>query len=302
MKGRTTLTARCIVFPPYAPASSTWMAFSSTPKIFTPSVPTMSSQNTVDRLFHGRSKRSSWVFVVPRPATFFITGLSCLSLVSNSLESNPSNSRYIFLNAGRCLAPRSLLLGLKNIRTTTNNNIEIALASNSEKYNYDRKVSRPETKKLLGLFDEDRLILRNDPRVQHGRGKPAPDIYLLALKTINSSLHGSDTEITPKKCLVFEDSIPGVETGRRAGMRVAWVPHPELAAEYKGRKKEILAGRIGLVEIGDEWQLGEIDDGWAEQLPSLDMFPFEKFGIEISKGVPLSYDNVQGHRVIDSCP
>jgi hypothetical protein len=41
-----------------------------------------------------------------------------------------------------------------------------------------------------------------------------------------------------------------------------------------------------LVEIGDEWQLGEIDDGWAEQLPNLKMFPFEKFGIEISKGVP----------------
>src|ERR1700733_8160915 len=97
---------------------------------------------------------------------------------------------------------------------------------------------------------------------------------------------GSGTEITPEECLVFEDSVPGVEAGRRAGMRVVWVPHPELATEYKGREKEVLAGRIGLVEIGDEWQLGEIDDGWAEQLPSLETFPFEKFGIEISKDVP----------------
>jgi pseudouridine-5'-monophosphatase len=177
-----------------------------------------------------------------------------------------------------------LLLDLKDARTTTTNNkVEIALASSSEKYNYDRKVSRPETKKLLGLFDKDRLILGDDPRVQHGRGKPAPDIYLLALQTINSSLHQSGTKITPEECLVFEDSVPGVEAGRRAGMRVVWVPHPELAAEYKGREKEVLAGRIGLIEIGDEWQLGEIDDGWAEQLPSLEMFPLEKFGIEISK-------------------
>src|ERR1700733_9547153 len=68
------------------------------------SVPTMSSQNTVDRLFHGRSKRSLWAFLVPPPATFFTTG--------------------------------------------------------------------------------------DDPRVQLGRGKPAPDIYLLALQTINSSLYG----------------------------------------------------------------------------------------------------------------
>jgi pseudouridine 5'-phosphatase len=172
-----------------------------------------------------------------------------------------------------------LLLDLKN-------NVEIALASSSEKYNYDRKVSRPETKRLLSVFDEDRLILGDDPKVQRGRGKPAPDIYLLALQMINLSPHRSGIEITPKECLVFEDSVPGVEAGRRAGMRVVWVPHPELAAEYKGREKEVLAGRIGLVEIGDEWQLGEIDDGWAEQLPSLEMFPFEKFGIEISKGVP----------------
>ena len=138
----------------------------------------------------------------------------------------------------------------------------------------------------MGLCNNDRLILGNDPRVQHGRGKLASDIYLLALQTINSSLHGSGTEITPEECLVFEDSVPGVEAGRRAGMRVVWVPHPELAAEYKGREKEVLAGRIGLVEIGDEWQLGELDDGWADQLPSLEMFPFEKFGIEISKGLP----------------
>lgn len=39
-----------------------------------------------------------------------------------------------------------------------------------------------------------------------------------------------------------------------------------------------------MVEIGDNWQLGEIDDGWAEQLLSLEAFPFEKYGIEISKG------------------
>jgi pseudouridine-5'-monophosphatase len=153
------------------------------------------------------------------------------------------------------------LLDLKNVRNTTDNNIEIALASSSEKYNYDRKVSRPETKKLLSLFDDDRLILGDDPRVQYGRGKLASDIYLLALQTINSSLHGSGTEITPEVSLVFKDSVPGVEAGRRAGMRVVWVPHPELAAEYKGREKEVLAGRIGLVKVSDEWQLGEINDG-----------------------------------------
>jgi hypothetical protein len=64
------------------------------------------------------------------------------------------------------------------------------------------------------------------------------------------SLQGSAKRISPEECLVLEDSLPGVEAGRRCGMRVIWAPHPGLATEYRGREKEVLAGRIGLVEIG----------------------------------------------------
>jgi pseudouridine-5'-monophosphatase len=177
-----------------------------------------------------------------------------------------------------------LLSDLKNARSLAKGNVEIALATSSTKYKYDLKMQCPEIERLLNVFPKDRLVLGDDPRVKHGRAKPAPDIYLVALQTINSSFEGSDKMILPEECLVLEDSVPGVEAGRRAGMRVIWVPHPVLAAEYKGREKEVLAGRTGLAEIGDNWQLGEIDDGWAEQLPNLEAFPFEKYGIEISKG------------------
>jgi pseudouridine-5'-monophosphatase len=64
-------------------------------------------------------------------------------------------------------------------------------------------------------------------------------------------------------------------------MRVVWVPHPDLAVEYQAREKDVLAGRTGMSEIGDEWQLGEIDDGWAESIPSLDHFDYEKYGIVV---------------------
>jgi HAD superfamily hydrolase (TIGR01509 family) len=43
------------------------------------------------------------------------------------------------------------------------------------------------------------------------RGKPAPDIFLLAARTL-----GAD----PRDCVVIEDSVPGVLGGRAAGMRV----------------------------------------------------------------------------------
>lgn len=94
----------------------------------------------------------------------------------------------------------------------------------------------------------------------------------------------------PEECLVFEDSVPGVEAGRRAGMRVVWCPHPELLGEYRGREGEVLAGRTGLREgdgeEGREGQRvagapGDIDDGWAELLESLEEFPYERYGIKV---------------------
>lgn len=176
-----------------------------------------------------------------------------------------------------------LLRGLKHAQNTNQAKIHIALASSSEKENYDLKTVRPETKDLLGNFKESRRVLGDDPRLNSGRGKPAPDIFLVALQAINDSLDEGEPLITPMECLVFEDSVPGVEAGRRAKMRVVWVPHQGLATEYMGRERQVLAGRTGLVPFGDEWQLGDIDDGWALQLSSLEHFPLSDFGILMSR-------------------
>ena len=100
---------------------------------------------------------------------------------------------------------------------------------------------------------------------------------------------------------MFEDSVPGVEAGRRAGMQVVWCPHRGLRNEYKGRKKEVLAGLTGEYKEDEspahshsiDGQIdetrpharipgvpGEIDDGWARLFRSLEEFPFEWYGIE----------------------
>ncbi|KFY08033.1 hypothetical protein V492_06591 [Pseudogymnoascus sp. VKM F-4246] len=176
----------------------------------------------------------------------------------------------------------TLLTNLNSARNVDGAKVHIALASSSEKNNFELKSSRPETRELFNVFDENRRILGDDPRLQRGRGKPAPDIFLLALQVINESLGDDEKTIKPSECLVFEDSVPGVEAGRRAGMRVVWVPHTGLAAEYEERNKEVLAGRTGLVPIGDEWQLGTIDDGWAVKLDTLKDFPYEEYQIEAS--------------------
>ncbi|KAF4770427.1 hypothetical protein HAV15_012811 [Penicillium sp. str.  len=159
--------------------------------------------------------------------------------------------------------------------------IELALASSSKSHSYELKTSGRETKRLLSFFQSERRVLGDDPRVRQGRGKPAPDIYLVALQSLNSAASSGEKAILPNECLVFEDSVAGVEAGRRAGMRVVWVPHPDVAVEYQARQKDVLAGRTGITEVGDDWQLGEIDDGWAEAIPNLEHFNYKKYGIAV---------------------
>lgn len=168
----------------------------------------------------------------------------------------------------------------KVARDVRGRKVHIALATSSEKRNYELKTSKPETRNLMECFPPTHRILGDDPRVAKGRGKPAPDIYLLALSLINSGLEDGAEQIQPGECLVFEDSVPGVEAGRRAGMQVVWVPHEGLLAEYKGKESEVLAGRMGMM-AGEKEQLGMIDDGWGKLLPSLEDFPYEMYGIVV---------------------
>ena len=195
---------------------------------------------------------------------------------------------------------------LQTLHDATSPAVHMALATSSQKNNFEYKTGH--LGPLFSVFSAERRVLGDDPRIPEGKGKPAPDIYLLALKTINDGIRregtGRESEITPEQCLVFEDSVPGVEAGRRAGMRVVWCPHPELLKEYKGREKEVLAGRTGLRKEREDQQVvaaveedvegkerrsgqrvagapGEIDDGWAELLESLEGFPYGRYGIRV---------------------
>lgn len=51
--------------------------------------------------------------------------------------------------------------------------------------------------------------------VPAGRGKPAPDMFLLAASRMG---------VRPAECLVFEDAEPGIRAARAAGMQVVHVP------------------------------------------------------------------------------
>ena len=155
--------------------------------------------------------------------------------------------------------------------------MHMALATSSHKVNFGLKTGH--LGELFKVFPKERQILGDDVRIPKGRGKPLPDIYLLALETVNASLAEGEEKVRPEECLVFEDSVPGVESGRRAGMRVVWCPHPELYREFEAQRKEVLAGKVDAE--GEAEGRGEVGDGWAEYLVTLENFPYERYGIVV---------------------
>lgn len=144
--------------------------------------------------------------------------------------------------------------------------IPIALATSS--YNHTFQIKTAHLKDNgFDLFGEH-IVTGDDKRVPPGRGKPHPDIWLVALESLNNDLkkeaEASNTEfipIKPEECLVFEDGMPGVLGAKAAGSTVIYVPDPR-ALEAHGKEK---------VEA-------EIN-GYGEILPSLEHFDKEKYGL-----------------------
>ncbi|KAI6714186.1 haloacid dehalogenase-like hydrolase [Diplocarpon mali] len=156
--------------------------------------------------------------------------------------------------------------------------VHVALATSSNEGHF--RIKTDHLTDLFSVFTPERRVLGDDTRIRKGRGKPSPDIYLVALKAINATLEPGEQPIKAEECLVFEDGIPGVVAGRRAGMRVVWVPHEGLASLWVGREGEVLAGRGEGAEV-DPHELGVVGDGWGEQRVTLEEFPYEKYGIVV---------------------
>lgn len=60
-------------------------------------------------------------------------------------------------------------------------------------------------------------------------GKPEPDIYLLVAK---------DLGIEPKRCLIFEDIVEGIQAGKRAGMRTCTIEDAASQNMWKVKQQE----------------------------------------------------------------
>jgi pseudouridine 5'-phosphatase len=178
-------------------------------------------------------------------------------------------------------------------------NIPIAVATGSRRAAFTLKTGH--LSDTYGLFGTHVLCGDDDIEGEEGlgntrrvKGKPDPDIFLAAARTLLGRKVGwgdvdapgvSDEErLERAKGLVFEDAIPGMQAGKRAGMSgkmgfqrsrrllvgkvtlmhdnpVVWVPDTNLLdVEYIGTHKADQTIRSLLEFKPEEWGLPPYDD------------------------------------------
>jgi beta-phosphoglucomutase family hydrolase len=87
--------------------------------------------------------------------------------------------------------------------------------------------SRPGIEIVLTRYDWHRYFQAVVAGEDAPRGKPAPDLFLLAAEKLG---------VSPEGCLVFEDTDAGVEAARNAGMQVFDVRRAMAASAREGQR------------------------------------------------------------------
>ncbi len=96
-----------------------------------------------------------------------------------------------------------------------------------------------ERSRLLSLFSV--IVTAEDVNVC----KPAPDCYLTALERLNKKRVGERRRpLRASECLVIEDSPPGIESGKQAGMRSLGITNTVSAAQLRAAGAEVVSASL----------------------------------------------------------
>jgi len=117
---------------------------------------------------------------------------------------------------------------------------------------------------VFGCF-EGKVVCADD-YTERMRGKPEPDIFLAAAREqlgrkVGDGIECSEIEREERsKGLVFEDSVSGMQAGKRAGMSVVWVPDPNLLnVKFSGLEKADQIMKSIEEFIPEQWGLPPYD-------------------------------------------
>ena len=95
---------------------------------------------------------------------------------------------------------------------------------------------------LAHLGSEFTVFVTAEPGLKH---KPAPDCCLRALKLLNEQRRDvRKMPLLPGECLVIEDSPPGIEAARTAGMHTIGVTNTVSASELRSAQAEVVTPNL----------------------------------------------------------
>jgi beta-phosphoglucomutase family hydrolase len=130
--------------------------------------------------------------------------------VSDEEESRFGDEKEAFYRElyAKDVAPTDGLV--KFLKELKENNVKTAVGSAAPKVNVDFVFEKTGLRPYFDVSTDANDVTR---------GKPDPEIYLKTAEKL---------DCPPEACLVFEDSVPGIQAGRNAGMRVIGVAtsHP----------------------------------------------------------------------------
>jgi beta-phosphoglucomutase family hydrolase len=150
-------------------------------------------------------------------------------ILKNLFGGSVSNEKIEKLGNEKELLYRQIYLS--DIKATTglipflqdlqNSGITIAIATSAPTENVDFVLEHTGTRGYFSTIIDASMI---------SEGKPSPEIYLKAAEVL---------KLDVSKCLVFEDSFHGIESARRAGMKVVGVATTHPAEKLLGTVKNI---------------------------------------------------------------
>jgi HAD superfamily hydrolase (TIGR01509 family) len=165
-------------------------------------------------------------------ATIFVKSLGLPIAPEEYLKAREELLNHLLPRAQQMPGAERLTLHLKQAQ------VPQAVATSSDTYHFKLKTTRHAS--WFAIFDC--LILGDDPALK--RGKPAPDIFLLAAERLGAA---------PADCLVFEDAPAGVEAACAAGMSTVAVPDRLVDPTWYGDADQVLASLVDFVP--EEWGL-----------------------------------------------
>lgn len=128
-------------------------------------------------------------------------------------------SLYQSLYKEHMIAHKGLIDYLEHLKK---NKIKIALGTSAPTFNVDFTL---DTLRLRQYFE----VIVDGPQVT--KGKPDPEVYQMCVMKLG---------LTPKDCVVFEDSLAGLESGERAGCKIVGVATSHKAYELKAKTDIII--------------------------------------------------------------